>query len=202
MPTLKTSAASDEAITGRDESGTGACPPAPSSKQIRKWIRDLGLPKLPSFVTAEQFLDLIAERRNREICLREMSGVPAGLCGLWVATDEKDTIVIKEGLTGPRRDLVIMHEAGHVLFGHRSNIQLLDDSQPARVLARTVADLNIADAEQIRTFLGRSHYDDPQEWQAEWLASYFLDRTRRTNRSTWVHRASTRYAARVLNGHD
>lgn len=186
----------------RTKSDSVDCPPPPSHREMQRWIRQLGLPKLPSFVTADQFLDLIAERRGRTIDLREMTGIPAGLCGLWVATDEKDIIVINTGLTGPRRDLVIMHEAAHVLFAHQSNVHLLKDTKSARVLARTITDLNIADLDDVHTFLGRSHYDDPQEWQAEWLASYFLTRTRRTRRATWVHDPSTRYAARILNGQD
>lgn len=108
--------------------------------------------------------------------LRTAGPLPGSICGLWLAWDDADLIVVDDRLRGPRRDLVVLHETGHLLFGHVGTVDLRD-----------------SDAGMLR-------YDEEQEWQAEWLATYLLSLTRRLQRRSWLGKPSARYTATQLHG--
>ncbi len=165
----------------------------PTRTEIATWLSRADLPHLPSFVTVEEFLAAIAERRTRPLSLHEAAGWPAGLFGVCVVGPEEDRIAIDGNLSGTRRDLVILHEMAHILLGHR----------PSKESAAAVptAALREAGIECEDSFvMARDHFDDEQEWQAEWLATYFLSRTRGLQRSSWIGQRGTQYAAVLLHG--
>ncbi|MBC9000491.1 ImmA/IrrE family metallo-endopeptidase [Micromonospora aurantiaca (nom. illeg.)] len=96
-----------------------------------------------------RYVETISARRGRPIQLLP-TDTAGGVCGLWVATDQADYIAYERGTSGPHRDLIILHELGHILFGH-----------DGRTLAHTGS---------------RSRYPDIQEQQAEVFATEVLQR--------------------------
>lgn len=149
-------------------------PPPPTQDQIDTWIRESALWPLPVFATAEQFLVIVAQQRCRALSLRVDPRLPVSICGVWATGPAHDTIIVSAGLTGFRRDLVVLHEAMHVLLGH--------------------AGAWAAGPRPRRRFVPE------EEWQAEWLATFLLARTRGLHRSAWIGHESTRSAARLLSG--
>lgn len=157
----------------RPEPGALA-PPTPG--QLTTWARELGLAPLPWLASAEQLLHATAQLRGRPISLAAVPGLPATVCGMWLAAESHDIILVDAGLAGFRRDLVVMHEAAHVWFGHRGRWTGRPGSVPRR------------------------RFDPHQEWQAEWLATFLLSQMRGLHRSGWVGHESTLRAARLLAG--
>ncbi len=144
------------------------------------------LDRLPALAgSIEEFVDAVAEQRSRPIVVHDLpTGIESeSLCGLWLATDQADLVFIAPNLAGPHRDHVVMHELAHVLLDHRlglsETLTAISPKLASRMLARTA-------------------YSDPQERQAEQLASMVLSRTQGTSRRHWAHDPSLRRAAAVF----
>lgn len=82
------------------------------------------------------------------------TNLPAHLCGAWIATKDADVIVIDAALTGSHRDLVILHEAAHVMCGHHGKGVL-----SSRTDATSAAAVPSSGEDPV---LWRSHFDDDQ----------------------------------------
>lgn len=104
--------------------------------------------------------DRIAEQRGRPIRLHPLpkEAAESGVCGLWVGTDTVDYVFYEAQTTPLHREHIVLHELGHILFGHHS---LEGEDTDGRV----------------PTVLGRTNYTTRQEQEAEMLASMIRIRT-------------------------
>ncbi|MFE9256675.1 hypothetical protein [Streptomyces sp. NPDC006879] len=120
----------------------------------------LGELDLPIPFSIDDLCDRIAQRRGRPIRLHPLpkEAAESGVCGLWIGTDHEDYVFYEAQTTRVHREHIILHELGHILFGHNSLTgEGGADGQPPRIM-------------------GRTNYTTRQEQEAELLAS--LIRTR------------------------
>ncbi|WP_328301817.1 hypothetical protein OG389_31005 [Streptomyces sp. NBC_00435] len=89
------------------------------------------------------------------------------MCGLWVGTASVDYVFYEAQTTPLHREHIVLHEIGHILFGHNS-------LEAADTGASGGADGTGAG---IATVLGRTNYTTHQEREAEMLASMIRIRT-------------------------
>lgn len=102
----------------------------------------------------------IADRRGRPIRLHPLprEAAESGVCGLWVGTETMDYVFYEAHTTPLHREHIVLHELGHILFGHHSL-----EGEENGGLAPVV--------------LGRTNYTTRQEQEAEMLASMIRIRT-------------------------
>lgn len=126
---------------------------------------------LPDPFTVEGFRDVLARRRGRPIVLEPLPQLPpsvlGGPCGLWIALPSVDVVLYEQKTSPAHQDLIKLHELGHVLCGHRRELELAD-------LAGTFADLT---PEFVSGMLGlaRSNYETVEEQEAEMIAVLLAD---------------------------
>lgn len=99
-----------------------------------------------------------------------MPGSPGsvGRPGLWIATLEADVVLADTHASAWHRNLIVLHEVGHILCGHPS-----DGSWTPEEAVRLLPGLDPA---LIRAILGRHDYTTPQEREAETIAGLILER--------------------------
>lgn len=104
----------------------------------------------------------IAEQRGRPIRLHPLpkEAAESGVCGLWVGTAGVDYVFYEAQTTPLHREHIVLHEIGHILFGHHSLEGEETDGEAPVVL-------------------GRTNYTTRQEQEAEMLASMIRTRTMR-----------------------
>jgi hypothetical protein len=85
-----------------------------------------------------------------------------GVCGLWLDMAGEDHIFHERHTTRPHQEHIVLHEIGHMLFGHRAS-----DTGHGWASA-FLPDL---DPEMIGSLLGRVNYSTRQEREAEMVAS-------------------------------
>ncbi|MEU9336337.1 ParH-like protein [Streptomyces sp. NPDC048290] len=124
--------------------------------------------ELPRPFDAERFIAALAERRGRPISVLPVVIPSSAPCGLLVTTDLADYILYTAGTTGFHRQHILLHEAAHLLCGH-------DRGTPATAAASRLLLPGLSPA-LVRRVLGRSVYSEPQEREAELLASLILHR--------------------------
>ncbi|MFJ5632111.1 hypothetical protein ACIQF5_05605 [Streptomyces goshikiensis] len=103
----------------------------------------------------EGLCERIAEQRGRPIRIHPLpkEAAESGVCGLWVGTDTVDYVFYEAQTTPLHREHIVLHELGHILFGHHS----LEGQS--------------AEGDGVPTVLGRTNYTTRQEQEAEMLAS-------------------------------
>jgi hypothetical protein len=87
------------------------------SQRCEVKLADLGL-DLP-VPTIEDFLQALGAQRGRRVELCPVD-IPIGMCGLVVETVYGDVFVYERRTTPLHRAVLLGHEAGHYVFGHRS----------------------------------------------------------------------------------
>lgn len=155
----------------------------------------LDVPHPPACETIEEFLDGIGKARGRPITVIDAPMPTRKVCGLWLAFDHTDTIVVSDQLRGVQRDHVISHETAHVVFDHKGvNGDLASSILDGGLLATL-------DSSAVRRVLGRSRrYSEDQERNAELLGTFYQASTRGLNRRTWINDSRSRAAATDLLG--
>ncbi|MGE7391127.1 hypothetical protein ACQKM2_37230 [Streptomyces sp. NPDC004126] len=103
----------------------------------------------------------MADRRGRPIRLHPLprEAAESGVCGLWIGTDTVDYVFYEAHTTPLHREHIVLHELGHILFGHHWLEGGKDDGR----------------APVVR---GRTDYTTRQEQEAEMLASMIRIRIR------------------------
>ncbi|WP_329128558.1 ParH-like protein [Streptomyces sp. NBC_01476] len=130
---------------------------------------------LPTPFDAETFIGMLAESRGRPIDLVPVTARPHIPCGLLVTTDRADCILYTADTTLLHRQHILLHEAAHLLCGHH-------ETSPSASAAAQMLLPNLP-ASLIRRVLGRSVYTEPQEAEAELVASLILNRAARMVRA-------------------
>lgn len=137
-------------------------------RRMRAMARQLDLPALS---TVEELCAAVAERAGRPIRLvprRMRVGEPSGFVERRV---DADVIHFEQETSGLHQTHIICHELAHLLCGHLAEAPLLDeemDEETARVELPTI------DPDMLRLILGRSHYDDAAEEEAEVLGAELM----------------------------
>jgi hypothetical protein len=122
---------------------------------------DLNLP-LP---TIEALCDAVSVRLGRRIVLCP-ADTPTGLCGLWVETPDGDLFYYERDTTPLHQALIVGHELGHRVFGHRS----------AKLTREVLAKLLGLDVRLVQGVLGRTVYTDDEECLAEVFGTFVASR--------------------------
>ncbi|MBO1420276.1 ParH-like protein [Streptomyces sp. FH025] len=121
---------------------------------------------LPSPFDAAVLLERLAGRRGRPIELLPVPARPHTPCGLLVSTLEADYILYAADTGALHRRHILVHEIAHLLLDHAGTAPLA----PAAALLPHLSPA------LVRRVLGRTSYDEPQEREAELLASLILSR--------------------------
>lgn len=161
--------------------------------------------ELPRPFEAAAFIGTLALERGRRIELIPVSARPNLPCGLVITMAEADLILYSADTSPLHRQHILLHEAAHLLCGHvdeaaRGTVARADadegaDAQgagadaglgarrdgdgPAGVGAGISSLLPHLPAELVRGVLGRTVYSEPQEREAELVASLILYRAAR-----------------------
>ncbi|WP_344659843.1 hypothetical protein [Catenulispora subtropica] len=118
--------------------------------------------ELPDPFDAESFIASLAEQRGRPIELIPLPFRPDRPCGLLVTTLRADVIIYSSDTTAMHRRHILLHEAAHLLRGH--------DGGAASAIGPSVLLPHLSPA-LIKSVLGRTVYSEPQEREAELIAS-------------------------------
>lgn len=126
--------------------------------------------RLPDPFDLEEFLQVVAADRGRPIKVLPLAGeqLPTVPCGLWIAGETADWVLVEDSTSPLHRDHIVLHEVAHMICGHTTNLD-----HPSLLLPHL-------DPERVRVVLGRTSYSNAQEREAEALASLLLSRAHRT----------------------
>ncbi len=120
---------------------------------------------LPDPFDVQQFVQLLATARGRPITVLPVPSRPHGPCGLLAVTDEVDYILYTTDTSPMHQQHILLHEIAHLLCEHHKTPAGAEGGSPeGDLFSRLPADL-------VRRVLGRSAYSQPQEQEAELLAS-------------------------------
>ncbi|MFJ9605970.1 ParH-like protein [Kitasatospora sp. NPDC101176] len=122
--------------------------------------------ELPSPFDATVLLERLARRRGRPISLLPVAARAGTPCGLLVSTRETDYILYTADTSALHRRHILVHEIAHLLLEHAG-------SAPLGPVSALLPHLSPALVQRV---LGRTCYDEPQEREAELLASLILSR--------------------------
>ncbi|MBM9508884.1 ParH-like protein [Streptomyces sp. KK5PA1] len=123
---------------------------------------------MPTPFDAAAFIGALARRRGRPIELLPVPLLPHTPCGLLVTTARADYILYAADTTPLHQQHILLHEAAHLICGH-------DSATPAMSCAAEVL-LPHLPTSLIERVLGRTVYTEPQEREAELVASLILTR--------------------------
>jgi hypothetical protein len=130
--------------------------------------------EVPRPFDAVVFIDMLAQARGRPIELVPVSARSPMPCGLLVTTDRADCIVYSADTTPLHQQHILLHEAAHIVCHHHNAASAAPDGLAA---AQTL--LPHLPASLLQRVLGRTVYDEPQEQEAELVASLILYRVTR-----------------------
>lgn len=116
----------------------------------------------------QTFLANLGEHRGRPVSLIAVQSAQRGTpCGLWLAYADHDEIVYDRDTSDYHVDHTILHEVGHMVLDHRCE----DRESGLVTIQRLLPDIDTARIEKV---LGRSHFDDQQESEAEMFADLLM----------------------------
>lgn len=130
---------------------------------------------LPRPFDAAAFIATLARERGRPIELIPVTGRPNMPCGLLVTTDRAECILYAADTTALHQQHILLHEAAHIICGHHEGP--LSHSPAVRMLLPSLP------ASLVERVLGRTVYTEPQEREAELVASLIRCRAAREDAS-------------------
>jgi hypothetical protein len=129
-------------------------------------LRELGVP-VPVPFHAEQWCAALARKRGRPILIQRLAaGYEGFACGVWVATETTDMILVEQAATPQHQEHIIAHELGHMAFDHYGDVETTSE-----LLGTLLPHLNPA---LVRRVLGRNAYTAREEQEAEVFASMLM----------------------------
>ena len=121
---------------------------------------------IPTPFDEQQLVQRVARQRGRPIELMPIAARADLPCGLLIAADRADYILYRAD-TGPlHRRHILVHEIAHLLFDHTASAPVV----------LTGALMPLLSPSLVQRVLGRTVYTEPQEQEAELLASLILSR--------------------------
>ena len=135
---------------------------------------------IPVPFNLEEFCRRVADYRGRPLRLHPIQVESlAGFCGLYVEVNNVDHVYFPEHTSSIHRQHIVLHELAHLLCGHRANGRSW--TLPDDVVDELFPSL---DPQAVRSILGRSRYADPDEREAETIASLILERAQHAHQVT------------------
>jgi len=117
----------------------------------------------------DEFLRCFAAQRGRSLKVTPLPVLsePGFASGVWVATDSTDYVLYNDRTSPLHQRHIILHEVGHMIFAH--NERRLSDN--------VVPDGGFPNLEprSARHLMGRVHYSEPEEEEAEMVATLLLE---------------------------
>lgn len=141
-------------------------------QRCRRTVDALSLPD--PFDVAE-FVRALAARRGRPIEMVPVTARPNLPCGLLLTTAGADYILYSADTTPLHQQHILLHEAAHLVCGH-------DTAAPVGGSGTDALLPHLPDA-LVHRVLGRTVYTEPQEREAELLASLIRSRAARDERA-------------------
>lgn len=123
--------------------------------------------KVPRPFDLDSFLGRLGADRGRPVQLLRFAFPPGAPCGLLLATDTGDYVVVSDAIRGVQAEHVALHEVSHLLCGHDRHT--LDEATLGRLLPHLAPDT-------VRTMMSRAGYSTIQDQEAEVLASLLRQR--------------------------
>lgn len=117
--------------------------------------------------------DRVAALRDRPLCLAFVADLVAGggPCGMWLATDDADVVVVEANTSALHQEQIVLHELAHMLCDHGEEAGVADPALPAGLVPGV-------SEETVRRMLGRSDFTEPEEREAELVATMLAERIR------------------------
>ncbi|MFE2723875.1 hypothetical protein [Kitasatospora sp. NPDC059327] len=118
---------------------------------------------IPDPFEIEPFIEALVAQRGRQIKLEPLpdDAGPDVPSGLWVRLPSVDVILYKRTTSLPHQTLIILHELGHMIWGHTCRVE-------RDILASIFPDLDESLVSSL--LLTRDGYDRIEEAQAEMMA--------------------------------
>ena len=126
-------------------------------------LREIGVPE-PFDLGV--FCGNVARARGRRVELHELPADVGRVCGLYVSLPAVDHVFFATGTSRRHRQHIVVHELMHLLFDH-GGLRGLSTEMLARLLPGL-------DPALVRVALGRGGYSDPEEREAETVASLVM----------------------------
>ncbi|WP_211275500.1 hypothetical protein [Actinoplanes rectilineatus] len=137
-----------------------------SMRDIReRSARRLDGMRVPYPFDLDLFCAGVAAHRDRPLHRMPLPGLGAGTglpCGLWLGLPGADHVFFDPGTSPLHAEHIVLHEIAHILCGHSAG------PGAGGTLTRLFPDLDPA---LVSRALGRTGHTDPQEHEAEMLAS-------------------------------
>lgn len=143
--------------------------------------------ELPDPFRLEAFLETLAERRGRPIRLIAVPAeVPDFPSALWVPFSDEDLLFADETVSTWHSTLCVLHECGHMLLEHTPRVP--DDDSWTRALTHISGETAVA-------VLARSLYEEPEERDADMVATILASRIKRAAPTEVPNRVASAEAA-------
>jgi hypothetical protein len=141
-----------------------------------KYRQAMGGSALPGPFDAKVLISRLAQQRGRPIELVPVAARPDFPCGLLITTDQADCIFYAADTTPLHQQHILLHEAAHLLCGHHESTASLSAGLSAGATTSLLPHLSDS---LVKRILGRTVYSEPQEHEAELLASLIRFRAAR-----------------------
>ncbi len=132
---------------------------------------------IPLPFSMELLLRRLGDRRGKPIQLFATTLDPAAPCGVLVSTTTIDFVCYAADTSPLHRQHIILHEIGHLEFGHEGHRITVTGDQPAAGGVEQL--MPHLDPSGIRRLLHRSNYHTTDEAEAELFATLAGDRINR-----------------------
>jgi hypothetical protein len=152
-------------------------------------LRDLDVPEP---FALDSLCAMLGERRGRPLVLDVLPEPTSqdAPCGVWLALESEDVILVEPTTSPLHREHIVLHEIGHLLCDHATSAPL------TYMQRRLFPDLDPA---MVARVLGRTSYTDPQEQEAEMIASLIQSRIRRRREEAGPELSDRSGGAEVLD---
>ena len=125
------------------------------------------------------FTSEIARHRGRELRLADLPGECRGtVTGCWLSTQDSDFIFTEPAASPWHRDLIVLHEFGHLLSHHDADLKSdkEDGIEAAERMVRALCPDLDPEAATARLLMKREDYSTEEELEAELTAALILAR--------------------------
>lgn len=141
-------------------------------------LRSLSLQRLdgipvPQPFNLDAFAAAVGKKLGTAVELRDLPADPrlAAVSGAWLSTGRAEIISLEPGTSGWHRNLIALHEFGHLLSNHPSD----PDWDPEHA-AKYLTTLGAGTQNRVRFRHAQDGYSESEEDEAEMIASIILDR--------------------------